>query len=244
MPEHNTTDCSACGTCCRKGGPVLHTQDSALVGEALPLSVLVTLRAGELTYDPVTSQLMPLEVEVIKVAGQGHSHADAAGLAGDIGQGASAARSPWTCIFLEGEAHCRIYEHRPAQCRALFCKDTKGLEVLYTEGRLTREDILASAPAGWLDLAHAHEQDCSLTALVPLARLALNDPQAEAALLEALRFDAAFRALCVEKAAMPAAVLPCVLGRPLADFLACFGLGTVGSGEGQRLERIGLRVYP
>lgn len=248
MPSTHA-DCSSCGTCCRKGGPVLHLQDSALVGQALPYTMLITLRAGELTYDPVTSRLVPLETEVIKVAGvalAGHSLADAADSGGPATAQASAAggSSPWTCAFLEGEAHCRIYDHRPAQCRALFCKDTKALEALYAEGRLTRKDILATAPAGWLDLAMAHEQDCSLAALIPLARQALTDPQADASLLEALRFDAAFRELCVEKAAMPAAVLNCVLGRPLADFLASFGLGVVGSGEGQRLERMGLRVYP
>lgn len=242
MPS-TQADCSSCGTCCRKGGPVLHLQDSALVGQHVPYTMLITLRAGELTYDPVTSHLVPLETEVIKVAGIGHCLVESAN------HGASQASplggsSPWTCAFLEGEAHCRIYAHRPAQCRALFCKDTKALEALYAEGRLTRKDILATAPAGWLDLAMAHEQDCSLAALIPLARQALTDPQADASLLEALRFDAAFRELCVEKAAMPAAVLNCVLGRPLADFLASFGLGVVGSGEGQRLERMGLRVYP
>lgn len=242
MPS-TQADCSSCGTCCRKGGPVLHLQDSALVGQHVPYTMLITLRAGELTYDPVTSHLVPLETEVIKVAGIGHCLVESAnhgaGQASPLG-----GANPWTCAFLEGEAHCRIYAHRPAQCRALFCKDTKALEALYAEGRLTRKDILATAPAGWLDLAMAHEQDCSLAALIPLARQALTDPQADASLLEALRFDAAFRELCVEKAAMPAAVLNCVLGRPLADFLASFGLGVVGSGEGQRLERMGLRVYP
>lgn len=229
MAVSNQTDCSVCGTCCRKGGPVLHHQDLPLVGQVLPLHLLVTLRAGELTYDPVTSKLVPLEAEVIKVAGTGF---------------AQTPQNPWSCVFLEGEAHCRIYENRPAQCRALLCKDTKALEELYNEGRLTREDILAAAPAGWLALARTHEEDCSLLDLIELAPQALDNPQAEAALLEALRFDAAFRDLCAEKADMSPAVLPCVLGRPLADFLASFGLGIVGTGAEQRLERIGVRVYP
>lgn len=239
MTVSTQTDCSVCGTCCRKGGPVLHRQDLSLVGQVLPLHLLVTLRAGELTYDPVTSKLVPLETEVIKVAGKGLGQTGAMGA-----NAAQTPENPWACVFLEGEAHCRIYDNRPAQCRALLCKDTKALEELYNEGRLTREDILTAAPAGWLALARTHEEDCSLLDLVELASQALDNPQAEATLLEALRFDAAFRDLCAEKADMSPAVLSCVLGRPIADFLASFGLGLVGSGAEQRLERVGVRVYP
>lgn len=216
-------ECIACGTCCRKGGPVLHRADAPLVErQILPFRLLVTLRAGELAYDPVTAQVLPLESEVIKVAGTG------------------AELSPWHCVFLEGEAHCRIYDDRPAQCRALFCKDTAALEELYTQGHLTREDILAHAPDGWLGLARTHEEECALSLLVPLAQQALTDETAAQVVLEALRFDAAFRELCIEKARVPAEVLPCLLGRPLTDFLTSFGLGLVGG----NLERVGVRVYP
>lgn len=218
-------DCTACGTCCRKGGPVLHSEDAALVErQVLPLATLVTLRAGELTFDPVTSRLLPLDAEVIKVAGSGTE------------------RAPWQCVFLEGESHCRIYADRPAQCRSLFCKDTAALEELYKQGRLSRADILGlpHVPTGWLDLARAHEEDCNLIALVPVVHQALTDSAAAEHLLEALRFDTAFRELCLEKAQVPAEVLPCLLGRPLADFLSSFGLGMTGG----TLARTGVRVYP
>lgn len=219
--------CTACGTCCRKGGPVLHRADADLLPrQILPLAALLTLRIGELTHDPVTGQLLPLEEEVVKVAGTGTE------------------ASPWQCVFLEGQSHCRIHADRPAQCRVLFCEDTAPLEELYKQGRLTREDVLAPAPhipAGWLDLARAHEEDCALLPLVPLARQALTNSDAEKALLEALRFDAAFRELCMTKAQVPAEVLPCLLGRPLHHFLSSFGLGVAGGGE--RLERVGVKVY-
>lgn len=221
----HATDCTACGTCCRKGGPVLHRQDLTLVeGQILPLAALVTLRVGELTLDPVTGQLLPLEEEVVKVAGTG------------------AELLPWQCTFLEGESHCRIYAERPAQCRSLLCKDTAALEELYKQGRLTRADILGlpHVPAGWLDLARAHEEDCNLLNLVPLAQQALTDNAAADQLLEALRFDTAFRELCMSKAQVPAEALSCLLGRPLTNFLSSFGLGLVG---GERLERVGVRVY-
>lgn len=228
MTDSPTPDCTACGTCCRKGGPVLHGEDARLVEQQiLPLAVLVTLRVGELTFDPVTSQLLPLEEEVIKVAGSG------------------AELAPWHCVLLEGESHCRIYADRPAQCRSLFCKDTSALEKLYTQRRLTRADILGlpHVPAGWLDLALAHEEDCNLLNLVPLARQVQQQVTGSAAaeqLLEALRFDTAFRELCIEKAHVPAEALPCLLGRPLADFLSSFGLGVVSG----KVARTGVRVYP
>lgn len=217
--------CTACGTCCRKGGPVLHRTDAALVErQILPFAALVTLRAGELTFDPVTSRLLPLEEEVLKLAGSG------------------AEQAPWQCVFLEGESLCRIYADRPAQCRSLFCQDTSALEELYKQGRLTRADILGlpHVPAGWRELALAHEEDCNLRMLVPFARQALTDSDAAEHLLEALRFDTAFRELCLEKAHVPAEVLPCLLGRPLTEFLSSFGLGVTGG----TLERIGVRVYP
>ncbi|MEG2173748.1 MAG: YkgJ family cysteine cluster protein [Desulfovibrionaceae bacterium] len=226
MSDTLSPDCPSCGACCRQGGPVLHREDAPLVGRVLPLSSLVTLRAGELTYDPVTAQLLPLESEVIKI------------------QGTGAELNPWQCVFLEGEAHCRIYADRPAQCSSLLCQNTAALEELYKHGRLTREDILADAPEGWLGLARTHEEECSLPLLVPLARQAITDSTASHLLLEAQRFDTAFRELCIEKAQVPFEVLPCLLGRPLEHFLASFGLAFVHHGHDIELEKVGVRVYP
>ena len=48
--------------------------------------------------------------------------------------------------------------------------------------------------------------------------------EALAHLGEAARRDAAFRQLCVERGGVPAAILPFLLGRPLADLLAEVGL--------------------
>lgn len=224
----STVDCSACGDCCRKGGPVLHSEDLPLLPNLLPLNALLTLRAGELAFDPVTNELSPLTTEVIKV------------------KGSKDAAAPWQCVFLEGAAHCRIYDSRPSQCRALFCRDTAALETLYQEGRLTRADILATAPQGWLALAQGHEDACDLMTLAPLAHSALEDSDAQARLLEALRFDAAYRDLCVSKAQVPPDHLDCLLGRPLSVFLESFGLGLVSPAHGEkvRLERVSVRVYP
>ncbi|MDO9632844.1 MAG: hypothetical protein Q7I92_13180, partial [Humidesulfovibrio sp.] len=59
--------CRRCGTCCRKGGPALHVPDLHLFRgpDALDLSLVVTLRAGELALDQPKGRLLPLTAEVL-----------------------------------------------------------------------------------------------------------------------------------------------------------------------------------
>lgn len=225
----NKTSCSRCGICCVKGGAVLHKQDLELVkNNLLPLSVLITLRQGELVYDAVRTNgdgLSPLAAEVIKIAGSNV----------DMGN--------WSCIFLDGENTCTIYENRPLQCKSFFCEDTSALEKIYKQGHLTREDILADAPEGWLELAKIHEKVCSLNALRPLLENALNDHQFAKKILEIVNYDTSFRELCCEKASVPKELLNCLLGRPVEVFLSSFGLGFVNKNEGSVLEKIGINMY-
>lgn len=224
---NDISSCSRCGTCCVKGGAVLHKQDLELVKNGiLPLSKLITLRQGELAYNPVSGTgLTPLETEVIKVAGK------------DVYEG------KWSCIFLDGENTCTIYENRPLQCKSFFCKDTSALEKIYEQGHLTREDILVDAPAGWLELAKIHEEECALKVLLPSAENALDDIEAVNVLQEAVNYDMVFRALCCEKASVPQDMLNCLLGRPVTVFLASFGLGFVNKDNDSVLEKIGINMY-
>ena len=213
--------CKACGECCRKGGPVLHRDDLALLEEgALPPAALVTLRAGELARDDVRGTLAPLPEEVIKLAGTG---------------------ALWSCLYLSASSACSIYAKRPAQCRALFCEDASALAAMYGQGRLTRADVLPLLHPGWLPLAEAHEAECAWARLAPPALRASRDAGAEQTLLEAVRFDHAFRELATERAGAPAEALPLIFGRPLHALLADFGLALAGGGT--RLVRSGLSMY-
>lgn len=220
--------CKGCGACCRKGGPTLHLEDMALIRRGvLPLEALVTLRAGELARDDVAGTLLPLEEETVKIAGTGESDA------------------PWHCRFHDRDGRCGIYVHRPAQCRALLCADTSALEQLYTRARATRAHVLACAPEGWRELAEAHEEQCALEPLLSPARHAGRDAEAAAVLLEAVRYDLAFRELSVERAGVPSAALPCLLGRPLIVFLEAFGLAVLrGESGALHIKRIGPSRYP
>jgi len=215
--------CRACGACCRKGGPVLHREDLALLEEGvLPPAALVTLRAGELARDDVRGTLAPLPEEAIKLAGGGGS---------------------WSCLYLDAASgRCAVYAKRPAQCRALCCEDASALAAMYDQGRLTRAEALPALHSGWPALALAHEAECAWARLAPLALRAPCDDEAGQALLEAVRFDQAFRELAAERAAVPAGALPLLFGRPLLALLADFGLAPADGGT--RLVRSGLLLYP
>jgi len=61
------TECIRCGTCCKKGGPSFHLADKHLIDKGIILSkYLFTIRKGELAYDNVRQELLPLSSELIK----------------------------------------------------------------------------------------------------------------------------------------------------------------------------------
>ena len=222
--EETDALCMACGTCCRKGGPTLHQQDLTLISAGvLPCRALLSLRIGELVHNEIQGGLVPLPAECIKVAGQGAS---------------------WICTFWQADTSaCSIYAQRPAQCRALFCRDNTALLALHAQPRLSRAEVLPLFSPNWSMLAEAHEERCAWHRLAPLA-LGPLDSAASQALLEAVRFDLAFRELAQERAGVPAEALPLLFGRPLRDLLPDFGLAVEHvAGEPAGLVRSGLCHY-
>ncbi len=234
------THCKRCGKCCLKGGPLLHAEDLHLLAHGkLGYGELLTLRKGELIHDPVRDQLLPLEDEVIKIAGRNSS------------------KHPWHCVLHTAQG-CGLHPLRPAQCAALFCMDTHQLEHMYIEDRLKREDIFDAlilqedalmrlqdhvnneymSTEGWTELARAHEEECALPPLVEFAQTAflrnewdmeLMDKAeivqiAEKKILDCVRYDLNFRDLCTQKAGISAELLPCLLGRPVHVFLRSLGI--------------------
>src|SRR4030042_7016650 len=64
--------CIRCGTCCMKGGPALHQEDkNILLAGHVGHQHLVTIRKGELAFNPVSDKLEPVPRELIKVQGKG-----------------------------------------------------------------------------------------------------------------------------------------------------------------------------
>ena len=196
--------CRRCGECCRKGGPGLHHADIPLVQSGrTPLSALITLRRGETVRDNVSGRLETLGTEMVRVGGVGDEP---------------------TCPFFREPGQCLIHDHSPAECRALFCTAPDGLAAMYRRDRIVRTDLIpAGSPVR--ELMAVHEARCPAGEAIRLTLAARGDGAAAAALSEMLRFDAAFRELCVEKAALPADELAFYFGRPLSLVVQPFARG-------------------
>jgi len=193
-----TTACRRCGTCCRLGGPALHAADLPLLaaGRLTPVH-LVTLRRGEYVADNVSGGVGPSPEELVKLA----------------------AADGRACRFFAEPDACAIHDHRPAECRILFCDAPQALEAMYRRERLTRRDILAVLPGGGplAELCAHHEAEVNLARLAALLRrAAAGDAAARQEALRIARLDAAFRELLPARAGVPPEAVGFYLGRPPA----------------------------
>ena len=186
----------------------------------LPASCLYTLRRGELARDPISGNLVELPTELIKLKGQNES---------------------WTCTFFAtDDAQCRIYRHRPLECRSLKCWDTAEFEKNYSSDRLTRRDLLEKIPGLW-ELVTDHEMHCAYATIKKLvAQLAHNDREAAVQMIiEAVRFDTEIRNLVVEKAGLDTAMTDFIFGRPLMETITMFGIKIEEHDGGYKLIKRG-----
>jgi Fe-S-cluster containining protein len=198
--------CRQCGTCCRKGGPALHVEDRDLVMDGLiPAEALYTIRPGEPVQDNVAGQPSYADNDIIKIKGSGDD---------------------WCCRFLDDEStRCTIYDRRPAECKALQCWDTRAIEALYEQDRLTRQDLLKEAEGLW-ELIADHDQRCSYHTIRDLAGQISSETSEQTAALSAItemvKYDESLRKLLVENGHAPENMLDFLLGRSLIDTLHGF----------------------
>lgn len=196
-PTASAQRCSHCGSCCRNGGPSLHEEDRPLV-ENGPVHTrhLFTIRKGELAWDQIRGGLIRVDGELIKIKGHGRS---------------------WTCLFLDEDSHrCRIYAHRPLECRELECWDTSRIEHIYDRGRLSRRALLSGIPGLW-DLIEDHERRCGYDRIRKWLQ-SMNGPharEARAQLSESRAYDAELRRLLVARGRIERGQLDFLLGRPV-----------------------------
>ena len=210
--------CRQCGTCCRKGGPALHVEDSPLLEEGIiQLQDLVTFRAGELVRDTSNNGVVPLPAEIVKIAAPAGSR-----------------RDDWTCRFLMEDNRCFIHEKSPAECKALFCDDPKALLGMHGKERLDRKAILEllSAPQWLMDAVEAHEARCSYASLIELASRLEEQEEARKELVEVVEYDRAFRELVVEKGKVSKEMLDFLFGRPLMYTVIMFGIDARANADG------------
>ncbi len=215
MPAPNEvprTDCIRCGTCCKKGGPTLHAEDTPLFEKGiLEKQHVYTLRKGEVVRN-IDETLVVLEQEIIKIKGQAEA---------------------WTCMFYnDDQRRCTIYDHRPVECRALKCWDIREFKEVIARPRIQRSDLINSND-GILRLIDAHEQRCAYKTL-ELAVKGLEGPDSEKAvekILDLLQYDHYMRPLLMEKLDLPYHTIDFFFGRPLTTTIRMFGLCVKEEGD-------------
>lgn len=208
MKKHQTkTECDRCGTCCSKGGPALHLEDTELLqNQRLKLDQLITIRQGEPVLQLNSEKPEPAKSETIKIKGK---------------------KSEWTCLFFVSEkSECAIYSHRPLECSLLKCWNTEDLENVAGENLLNRHDMIpADDPI--LTLIKTQEEKCSLENLAQLlARLPNNDThqQVLAELSYLINTDLAIRSEACDRFDLSLELELFFFGRPLFKILEQFGL--------------------
>lgn len=211
----DTKECRQCGTCCRKGGPALSREDLDLVRQGHILhDQLVTIRQGEMGYNPGTGKLEPVPVELLKIRGQG---------------------SGWTCLFFaEANNGCTIYAHRPTTCRILQCWQPEALLATIYQNTLRRADLINPNDPILAEIDR-HERACPGKVFTGL--LADTGQDSLARLTEMVRADLAIRAEVAHKTGISLELEFFLFGRPLFKQLAGSGLECVEEGGGIRLER-------
>ena len=199
--------CDRCGSCCQQGGPALHLDDLPLLqeGHIVP-GDLVTIRQGELAYEPMSSTPVPVVSEFLKVRGR---------------QGA------WTCRFYDEEGHsCTIYNRRPVACGLFDCTAPEAILRITGKDLLTRFDY-PGADTSLVVLAQKHEQRCPCPDMSMVAA-GLCNPDERPRLLEELtplvNTDLLFRREMAERQRLSLGDELFWFGRPLFQLLVPLGI--------------------
>ena len=203
----NITQCIRCGTCCLKGGPILHHEDKNILrGGHIGYQHLVTIRKGELALNPLTEKLEPVHKELIKVVGKGKD---------------------WCCFFYdEKETSCAIYDYRFLECRLLKCWDTSDLISVIGKNTITRYDIInPDDPILWV--IETHERDCPLHEvenLIFTLSQGTDKSKTLAKLTELVRKDLTIRSYAFSELGLKAEFEFFIFGRPLSKLLSDRGI--------------------
>jgi len=199
--------CIRCGTCCLKGGPVLHYEDkkillSGLIGH----QHLVTIRKDELAFNPVSDRVESTPRESIKVAWK---------------------EKDWSCyLYDEKESACMIYEHRFLECRLLKCWDTSDIVSIIGKNMITRTDIINPGDP-ILSVIENHERECPYREINDLIFSLPREKDRSkhlAKLTEFVRKDLAIRSYALSELGLQTEFESFIFGRPLFKILSTCGI--------------------
>lgn len=211
VSNNNIANCMRCGTCCLKGGPILHHEDKKILRAGhVGYQHLITIRKGELAYNPIEGKLEPVRKEIIKVAGKGEN---------------------WSCVFYDDEkASCTIYSHRFLECRLLKCWDTSEIMSIIGKNTIFRADIINPYDP-IMGVIETHEQECSYQEVETLLS-ALSKEEGKSTsikrLTELVRKDLSIRSFALSELGLKAEFELFIFGRPLFKVLKDRGLTVHG----------------
>ncbi len=216
MMREKQTECLCCGICCQKGGPALHGQDLALVrGGQLPLGDLITIRRGELAYNPLSDRIEPVLAELVKIRGTGQD---------------------WCCCYYDPASKgCSIYGSRPVACGVLKCWQPEETLALVGQDLLRRLDILEEGDL-LRPLVQEHERLCSCPDMRAVEKNLIDPTENVLRSLETqVNTDLAFRDRMVREFNLSLTEELFLFGRPLFQLLQPFGVAVSESPQGLRL---------
>ena len=213
MMREKQTECLRCGICCQKGGPALHGQDLALVrGGQLPLGDLITIRRGELAYNPLSDRIELVDVELVKIRGTGQD---------------------WCCCYYDPTSNgCSIYRNRPLACGVLKCWQPEETLALVGQDLLSRLDILEEGDP-LRPFVLEHERLCPCPDMREVEKSLTGQDESRLRLLETqVNTDLAFRDRVVQEFHLSLTEELFLFGRPLFQLLQPFGVAVSESPQG------------
>ncbi len=158
---------------------------------------MVTIRKGEMAFNPIRNILEPVKKELIKVKGKGDD---------------------WACYFYdEKEASCNIYENRFLECCLLKCWDTSEIMSLIGKNTITRADIINLGDP-IIKVIEEHEQECpfnEINTLVSGLYSGKDKSKILSQLAEFVRKDFAIRSYAVAELGLMEEFEMFIFGRPL-----------------------------
>lgn len=211
--------CLRCGACCEKGGPALHGPDLDLVRTGkLPLDDLITIRRGELAYNPVSGRVEPVAAELVKIRGIGDD---------------------WCCCYYNAASKgCSVYENRPMACGVLKCWQPEETLALVGKDLLNRLDILEKTDP-LRAVVVEYEQLCpTLDIEKTRERLSAQDAGFTTSVQRQVNADLAFRDRVVRAWNLPLTRELFLFARPLFQLLQAVGCVFSSSPLGLKLVTI------